>query len=182
TYEDKAMKAEIYYLRTDATHEPSSLFEHMGNRPKVLITNTAKPALARGKDGTRYCVLADMLAVPSSKRIFDAAKFKGILEVMRRVRFDLKQGHLFLDERRVYTVSLTSPEYHFLECLWERWQEQVPHGEIHAFVKDALGRDVADSAQKFCNKMKSSIKASFRGIDRIVTVPASGHYMLADPL
>ncbi len=181
SYADKKVKAEVYYLRTDAAHEPSSLFEHLGNDPKVLITNTTKPALVWGKDGTRYCVLAETLTAPSSKQIFNATKFKECLEGMRRVRFDPKQGHLFFDEKRVYTAGLTSPEYHFLACLWSRWQEQVPHAEIRQFVKDALGRDVADTAQKFCNKMKSSIKKSFAGVDGIIIVPTTGHYMLADP-
>lgn len=182
TYEKKAVKAEVYYLRTDAAHEPSSVFEHLGNGTKVLITNTAKPALVWGKDGTHFCVLADALASSSSKQVFDAAKFKKCLEGIRRVRFDTKQGHLFLDEQRVYTAALNSSEYHFLACLWGRWQEQVSHGDIHQFVKDALGRDVADTAQKFCNKMKSNIKKEWAGIDGIITVPTTGHYMLADPV
>lgn len=182
TYADKKVKTEVYYLRTDEAHEPSSLFEHLGNGPKVLITNTTKPALMWGKEGARYCVLAETLAAPSSKQIFNAVKFKECFESMRRVRFDTKQGHLFLDEKRVYTTGLKSPEYHFLACLWGRWQKQVPHAEIREFVRDALGRDVSDTAQKFCNKMKSNIKKSFAGIDGIITVPTTGHYMLADPV
>lgn len=182
TYENKTVKAELYYLRTDDVHEPSSLFEHLGNGTKVLITNTAKPAMVWGKDGTRYCVLADTLALQSNERIFDAMQFKKCLEGVRRVRFDTKQGHLFLDETRVYTAALNSSEYHFLACLWERWQEQASHADIHQFVKDALGRDVSDAAQKFCNKMKSNIKKSYAGIEHIITVPTIGHYMMADPV
>lgn len=182
TYEDKTAKADVYYLRTDEAHEPSSLFEHLGNGTKVLITNTAKPAMVWGKDGTRHCVLTDVVAAPSSKRVFDAVKFKQCLEDVRRVRFDTKQGHLFLDEKRVYTAALNSSEYHFLACLWGRWQEQVSHRDIHQFVKDALGRDVSDTAQKFCNKMKSNIKQAYAGIDGIITVPTTGHYMIADPV
>lgn len=180
SYEDKKVKADVYYLRTDAAHEPSSLFEHLGNGTKVLITNTAKPAMVWGKDGTRHLVLSDTLS-SSSKYIFDAAKFKKCLEGVRRVRFDTKQGHLFLDGDRVYTAGLNSPEYHFLACLWGRWQQQVPHGDIHRFVKEALGRDVADTAQKFCNKMKSNIKKSYAGVDAVITIPTTGHYMMADP-
>jgi hypothetical protein len=182
TYADKGANADVYYLRTNDAHEPSSVFEHLGNGTKVLITNTTKPAMVWGKDGTRYCVLTDALAAPSNKHIFDAAKFKKCLESVRRVRFDPKQGHLFLDEKRVYTAGLTSPEYHFLAYLWEHWQEQVPHGDIHQSTKDARGRDVADAAQKFCNKMKSNIKKNYADIGDIITNPTTGHYMMADPV
>lgn len=181
TYSGKKLNAEVYYLRTDDAHEPSSVFEHLGNGTKVLITNTAKPALVWGKGGTRYCVLADALAT-SGKHIFDAAQFKKCLEGVRRVRFDTKQGQLFLDDKLVYTAGLKSPECEFLACLWTRWQEQVPHADIHQFVREAMGKDVADTAQKFCNKMKSNIKKSYAGIDAIITNPTTGHYMMADPI
>jgi hypothetical protein len=182
TYSDKTLNAEVYYLRTNDAHEPSSVFEHLGNGTKVLITNTAMPDMVWGKNGTRYCVLAEVLATPSSKHIFDAAKFKKCLEGVRRVRFDTKQGQLFLDEKLVYTAGLKSPEHQFLACLWTRWQEQIPHADIHQFVREAMGKDVADTAQKFCNKMKSSIKKSYAGIDAIITIPTTGHYMMADPI
>jgi hypothetical protein len=180
-YDDKTAKAEVYYLRTDAAHEPSALFEHLGNGTKVLITNTAKPTMVWGKEGTRYLTLSDALS-SSSKRIFDATKLKDTLKGVRRVRFDTKQAQLFLDGTLVYTAGLNSPEHHFLACLWEKWQQQVPHGDIHAFVKEALGRDVADTAQKFCNKMKSNIKNKYAGVDAIISIPTTGHYMMADPL
>lgn len=181
SYEDKTIKADVYYLRTDAAHEPSSLFEHLGNGTKVLITNTEKPTMVWGKDGTRYLVLSDALS-SSSKHIFDATKLKKCLEGVRRVRFDVKQGHLFLDENRIYTAGLNSPEHQFLACLWTRWQEQVSHADIHQFVREAMGKDVADTAQKFCNKMKSNIKKSCAGIDTLITIPTTGHYMMADPV
>lgn len=180
SYENKTVKAEVYYLRTGAVHEPSSLFEKLGNGTKVLITNTQKPVMVWGKDGTRYCVLADTLS-SSSKHIFDATKFKKCFEGVRRVRFDTKQAQLFLDGTLVYTAGLNSPEHHFLACLWEKWQQQVPHGDIHHFVRDAMGSGVEDRPQVFCPKMKSSIKKSYAGIDAIITIPTTGHYMMADP-
>lgn len=183
TYEYKTLKAEVYYLRTDAVYEPSSLFGHLGNNAtKILITNTTKPTIVSGKDGTSYCVLADTLATPTSERVFDTVKFKKCFDCMRRVRFDAKQAQLFLDGTLVYTAGLNSPEHHFLACLWKRWQEQVPHDNIHSFVKEALGRDVSDTAQKFCNKMKSNIKKEYEGINGIITVPTTGYYMMANPV
>lgn len=181
TWENKTVKAGVYYLRTHDAHEPSSVFDHLGNGTKVLIANTTKPVMVWGKDGTRYCVLSDTIVTPPSEHFFDATKFKKCLEYVRRVRFDKKQGHLFLDEKRVYTAALKSPEHYFLTYLWEHWQEQVPHGDIYQFMKDARGRDVADTSQKFCNKAKSAIKKMYADIDLIITIPTVGHYMMADP-
>lgn len=180
-FTDNKIQADIYYLRTSDTHEPSSLFEHLGNGTRVLITNTTKPEMIYGKDGTLYCVLEEILAPVSSKKIFDITKFKKSLEGIRRVRFDKKQAQLFLDNKLVYTAGINSPEHHFLSCLWNRWQEQVSHADIHSYVRNELGKDVADPAQKFCNKMKSSIKKSYSGIEKIITNPTVGHYMMSDP-
>ncbi len=114
TYDDGTVKGRgLLSAHGRGIDEPSSLFEHLGNATKVLITNTTKPTMVWGKSGTRYCVLANILTLPSSKRIFDAVKFEKCLEGVRRVRFDTKQGHLFLDEKRVYTAALTVPSIIF---------------------------------------------------------------------
>lgn len=180
-FTDNKIQADIYYLRTSDAYEPASLFEHIGNKTKVLITNTTKPEMIYGKEGTRYCVLSDILASATSNKIFDASKFKKCLEGIRRVRFDKKQAQLSLDNKLVYTAGINSPEHHFLSCLWDHWQEQMPHSDIHSYVRNELGKDVADPAQKFCNKMKSNIKKSYSGIEKIITNPTVGHYMISDP-
>lgn len=181
TWANKAVNAEVYYLRTDEIHEPSSHFDHLGNGTKMLITNAATPVMVWGKEGTSYCTLSDILASPKSKKIFDATKFEKCFDRVRRVRFDTKQAQLFLDGKLVYTAGLNSPEHHFLSCLWEQLEKQVPHADIYQFAKEALGRDVADPAQKFSNKMKSNIKQVYAGIDTIITVPTRGYYMMTDP-
>lgn len=186
TWENKTVKAGMYYLRTDEAHEPSSLFEHLGNRTKVLITNTTTPAMARGKEGTLYCVLADALDTSAREQIFDAKKFKKCLEGMRRVQFNKAQGNLYFDGGLICSVGLGSPEHHFLSYLWDHWEEQVPHGDIHYFVREEIGSGVQDRAQIFCSKMKSGIKkkCSKRNtdlIDKIITTQTVGHYTMADP-
>ncbi len=181
-YESGKIKAEAYYLRTEDAHEPSSYFERISNATKILITNTAKPDMVSGKEGTLYCVLADTLAVSANKHIFDKAKFAKCLEGVRRVRFDKKNGHLFLDNKRIYTAPLNSQEFYFLLCLWENWQKQMPHADIHYFIREQTGKDTNDTAQKFCQKVKSEIKKKYKAIDTIITIPTTGHYMMADPL
>lgn len=180
-YEDKKVKAAVYYLRTDAAHEPASVFDHLGNGTRVLITNTIKPAMLWGKEGTLYCVLAETLAAPSSKQVFDKAKFAKCIEGVRRVRFDKRNGHLLLDNKRIYTAALNSPHYYFLLFLWDKWMEQVVYQDIHRFVREEMEKDVVDTPQKFCQKMKSEIKQKCKVIDDIITNPTIGRYMMADP-
>lgn len=100
----------------------------------------------------------------------------------RRITFDIQNGHLLLDRKRIYTASLTGPEYHFLSFLWDNWSTQVPYKDINIYVRGKMGRDVADIAKNFCAKMKSNIKHDCAVIDTIITIPTSGHYMMADPI
>ncbi len=182
THQDKKVKATVYYLRTGDAHEPSALFEEAGNALKVLITNTAEPNLVRGKEGTRYCVLALTLAPTTSKDIFYKMGIVKCFDDVCRVHFDKKNGHLSLDGKRIYTAALNSPQYYFLCHLWENWMKQVPHGDIHLFVRGKMGKQVADDSQKDCQKIKGEIKQKCKKIDEIITVPTVGHYMMADPI
>jgi hypothetical protein len=181
TYQDKKVKATVYYLRTSDAHEPSAFFEEAGNGLKALVTNTAEPNLARGKEGTRHCVLTQALAPSGNKEIFSKMGIVRCFDDVRRVQFDKKNGHLSLDGKRTYTAALDSPQYYFLLHLWEKWMEQLPHGDIHQFVRGKMGKDVADGSQKFCQKMKSEIKKTCKKIDEIITTPTTGRYMMADP-
>ncbi len=100
----------------------------------------------------------------------------------RRVVFDKQTGNLSLDDKRIYTASLNGSEYFFLSLLWDNWEQQVPYSEIHVFVRGKIGSDVADTPKNFCAKMKSAIKKECKGIDSIITIPTSKHFMMADPI
>lgn len=185
-YEDKAkkMKVEVYYLRNSDAFEPTIRFNELGNLPKMLITNTMRADLIAGKENLFTCVISEILASPTKKTIFDKSAFAKCFDAIRRVRFDKKDGHLFLDNKRIYTASLGGNHYALLSYLWDNWMRQSPYSEIHHFIKgEADGKKTKDeTAQKFCQKIKNEIKKKCKGIDAIITIPTSGHYMMADPL
>lgn len=185
-YEDKTkkMKVEVYYLRNNDAFEPTIRFNELGNLPKMLITNTMRADLIAGKENLFTCVLLDILAQSTKKNIFDKTPFAKCFDAVRRVRFDKKDGHLFLDNKRIFTASLGGNHYAFLSCLWDKWMQQIPHSEIHLFVKGEMDgkKTKNETAQKFCQKMKNEIKTKCKDIDKIITTPTSGHYMIADPL
>ncbi len=185
-YEDKTkkMKIEVYYLRNNDAFEPSLRFNELGNLPKMLITNTMRADIIAGKENLFTCVLSDIIASPKKKNLFDKDAFAKCFDAVRRVRFDKKDGHLFLDNNRIFTASLGGNHYSFLSCLWDKWMQQVPHSEIHLFVKGEMeGKKTKnETAQKFCQKMKNEIKNKCTDIDKIITTPTNGYYMMADPL
>lgn len=185
-YEDKTrkMKVDVYYLRNDDASEPTIRFTELGNQPKMLITNTLRANLIAGKENLFTCVLSEIVATPKKKTIFDKNEFVKCFDAIRRVRFDTKEGHLFLDNKRIYTASLGGNHYQFLSCLWNDWMRQIPYSEIHQFVKGEMdGKKTKDeTAQKFCQKIKNEIKTKCKTIDEIITTPTIGHYMMADPL
>ena len=185
-YEDKAkkMKVEVYYLRNSDAFEPSILFGGLGNVAKMLITNTMRADLITGKENLSTCVLSEIIATQEKKNVFDKNAFVKCFDAVRRVRFDKKDGHIFLDNKRIYTAPLNGNHYLFLSCLWSKWMQQVPYSEIYQFVKDGKdGKKTKDeTAQKFCQKIKNEIKTKCAEIDNIITTPTSGHYMMADPL
>ncbi|OHA92587.1 MAG: hypothetical protein A2665_02130 [Candidatus Zambryskibacteria bacterium RIFCSPHIGHO2_01_FULL_46_30] len=185
-YEDKAkkMKVEVYYLRNNDAFEPTIRFNELGNLPKMLITNTMRADLIAGKENLFTCVLSEVLAPSEKTSIFDRNTFAKCFDAIRGVRFDKKDGHLFLDNKRIYTAPLGGNHYHFLSFLWDKWMQQLPHSEIHQFIKgEAEGKPTkSETAQKFCQKMKNEIKTKCKEIDKIITTPTSGHYMMADPL
>ncbi len=180
TYQNNNIKAEVFYLRNSDNFEPSLHFGELGNTPKVLITNTVRADIVFGKENLSYAILNEILS-SEKKRLFDKKKFGECFDKAKRVRFD-KSGNLFLDETRIYTASLKSPEFYFLSYLWKNWEKQMTHEAIHDFIKNETGKDTSDPAQKFCQKIKSKIKSTCKSIDKIITNPTLGHYMMADPL
>jgi hypothetical protein len=184
-YEDKAKKlnVEVFYLRNSDDFEASMCFSELGTTPKVLITNTERGDIVSGKDNLFMCVLSENLLPKLGNTFLDKKAIAKALDSSRRVRFDKKQGNLFLDEKLIYTASLNGNHYQFLSTLWDKWMQQLSYTEIYSSVKNNLGgkstRD--ETAQKFCQKMKNEIKNKCQKIEDIITTPTSGHYMMADP-
>ncbi len=181
---NKKMKVEIYYLRNNDAFEPTIRFNELGNLPKMLITNTMRADLITGKENLFTCVLLDILGPSGKQNIFDKDAFEKCFDAVRRVRFDKKDGHLFLDNKRIYTAPLNGNHYSFLSFLQNKWMQQIPYADIHQCIKgDADGKKTKDeTSQKFCQKIKNEIKTKCKAIDKIITTPTNGHYMMADPL
>jgi len=180
-YKDKRIQIEVFYLRTNEPHEAASYFNNSAGANKILITNVTKPDIVYGKEGLLYCTLSEIITPLQSKHFFDKKKFVGYLKPTRRVSYNKKEGNLFLDGKRIYTAPLESSEYYFLLFLWNHWEQQLSYANIRKFIVEERGKDTSDPAQKFCQKIKSSIKKSCPEIDSVILIPTVNHYMMADP-
>lgn len=186
-YEDKnkKLKVEVFYLRNNEDAEASIRFNELGNSSKMLITNKMRADLAiKDKQNLFTCVLSEIITTKNKNKIFDKKLFEQSFDEVRRVRFDKKNGHLFLDSKRIFTTSLKSPHYYFLTYLWDNWMQQKTYSEIRTFIinENNKEKNKDETAQKFCQKIKSEIKKNCKDIDKIITTPTTGYYMIADPI
>lgn len=172
-------KADVFYLRNTNDFEIALFVKDAKRGRKVILSNTEKPDTEEN-ESILCCCLFDILS-SSDKSIFDKDGIEKIFADARRVSFD-KNGALSLDGKRIYSAELNSPDFYFLLFLFENYGIPQPHSAIHHFVRDKRGHDVADTAQNFCQKMKSKIKKECQKIDSIITIPTRRHYMLSDPL
>lgn len=172
-------KTDVLYIRNANDSEIALFLNDAKLGRKMILSNTEKPDSEESGD-ILYCCLSDILS-DSEKSIFDKSGIEKVFEDVRRVSFD-EYGTLSLDGKRIYSAEQKSPDYYFLLFLFENYGVPQPHSAIHHFVRDKRGHDVADTAQNFCQKMKSKIKKECKKIDSVITIPTRGHYMLADPL
>jgi hypothetical protein len=52
---------------------------------------------------------------------------------------------------------------------------------VYDFVRKKIGKGVADTAQKYCNKVKSAISKDCPDIVKVLTQPQKNEYMLRTP-
>ncbi len=180
TYESKSKKLKTFYLRDGNDFEISPLASELKGEPTIVISNITKPKTS-GPENLFFCPLLDILAPTSVRSIFDKSKFINTFDGARRVFFNQKQGTLYLDGKIVYTAALNGPHHYFLDYLWQNWEKQMTYADIYGFARKKMGKEVADTYQKFCQKMKNEIKKDCKQIDKIIKNPTTGHYMMADP-
>ncbi|MEK7583407.1 MAG: hypothetical protein AAB483_03355 [Patescibacteria group bacterium] len=175
------VSGEVLYLRTNNDAEVDLYVAQVQNGAKIILSNTQKPTLKLRFDNVFFATLADMLADGKSKTWFDKEKLTASLEGIRQVNFDKATGQLYLNGKLKYTPEPQGPHYWFLLYLWDAWERPRTYQEIYDYVCKQTGKQSADTPQKFCQKMKSEIKNKYAGIDKIISIPSTGSYMMTDP-
>jgi hypothetical protein len=101
-----------------------------------------------------------------NKKVFENHLIRGF----RSVLFDGKNGDLSVDGQVVASITPSTPEYHFVQALWEDFNLPRSHGGLVLHIYKKTRQAYADTDGKTCHKMKRNIKKDAKNkemIDRI---------------
>ena len=89
-----------------------------------------------------------------AKKVFNEYLVSGF----RVVRFNVKNGDLIVNGKRIVTIPLSNPEYYFALKLWVNFNEPVANEDTKNFIYAKTKREYADTSDNLCYKQKEKIK------------------------
>ena len=142
-------------------------------RAFVIFTNTETPLISLSRAEAIVVPIADIVELKKNSLAWDAKSFQEqILAAFQQVAFYSSNGDLVVLGKSVGNITPSSPEYFFTYTLWDNFNQPVSHESIFSYCKEQLGKkdDYTDTAQAFCNKMKSNIKKQLKNsiVDKII--------------
>ena len=162
--------ASIFLLRGDVESQKEAL-ESQGGVKVVLCTN--QQDLPPEQNQTSYTHLIDYLDVEKDKVKLDHDEFFFFVsQQLHIVHFNAENGDLSANGKLVVNVTPSSPEYYFIEMLWQDFDKPVSHQQLFRYVickqhnldmnDDQIDLDQYSEStpQALCNKLKSLIKTS----------------------
>lgn len=169
-----------YYLRQDSPLEFERLrndVHDVRNAHNVIFTNTDTVG---GPDNQNQFIPLHLL-VDGGKAFFSVKKLEELLIKRRRVQFDTRTGNLYLDGNLLHAFGTSNEQKYFIEKLWNDFEQPVSNTDVYDFVRKKIGKGVADTAQKYCNKVKSAISKDYPDIVKVLIQPQKNEYMLKTP-
>lgn len=171
----------FYYLRQDSPLEFERLrneVHDVHNNHNVIFTNTDIDAQPNVQN-EQFVNLSSL--IDTGTFLFSTKKLDAILIKRRRVQFDASSGNLFLDGTLVHAFGKGNERKYFIEKLWKDFEQPVTNADLYKFVRGKMGSSVADTAQKYCNKVKNAISRDYPNISNVLIQPHTNQYMLKDP-
>lgn len=171
----------FYYLRQDNPLEFERLrneVHDVHNNHNVIFTNTDVDTQPNVQN-EQFVNLSSLIDTGTSP--FSTKKLDAILIKRRRVQFDASSGNLSLDGTIVHAFGKGNERKYFIEKLWKDFEQPVSNDDLYKFVRGKMGNDVADTPQKYCNKVKNAISKDYPNISNILIQPHTNQYMLKDP-
>jgi len=164
-----------------ARDDHEQIFERLEKDDKVIEIHTRPDYINEAH--YRFYVLPGFEGVYEKYKQLnqERARKVALKSIKKRVRFDT-EGNLYLDDKRIFTAGLASPEFYFLQLLWNNWEKQMTYKEIYDFVRGEMKSEVSESYQNFCAKMKSGIKKKCGEIENIIVIPTPLHFMMTNPV
>lgn len=153
----------IFYSRTNDLNLYKTFFDAFKSpvRAFVVFTNTETLSINLERAEAVVVPIADIVELKKNSLTWDAKTFhEKIITALRQVAFYPNNGDLVVLGKTLGTITPSSPEYFFTLALWESFNQPVSHNDIFSYCKERLGKqqDYTDTAQAFCNKIKSNIK------------------------
>ncbi len=171
----------FYYLRQDSPLEFERLrneVHDVHNNHNVIFTNTNIEAQPNVQN-EQFVNLTSLIDTGTS--LFSTKKLDVILVKRHRVQFDTRSGNLTLDGKLLHAFGKSNERKYFIEKLWKDFEQPVTNTDLYKFVRGKMGNGVADTPQKYCNKLKNAISKAYSNISNILIQPQANQYMLKDP-
>lgn len=181
TKSNKYQTLVLYYLRQDSPLEFERLrneVHDVHNSHNIILTNTEVEAQPNTQN-EQFITLSSLVDTGTS--FFSVKKLDATLIKRRRVQFDTRTGNLTLDGNILHAFGTNNERKYFIEKLWKDFEQPVSNDDLYKFVRKMVGSSVADTAQKYCNKVKSAIAKDCPNISNVLIQPQTNQYMLKDP-
>lgn len=164
----------VFYSRTNKLNSYSDFFDAFKSPIKnfVIFTNTETPLLKIERAEAVVIAIADIVEIKNKSLTWNTKLFqKHLLNAFRQVVFYSANGDLAINGKILDNIIPSTPEYFFIDILWQNFNQPVSHDSIFSYCKERLNKkNYSDTAQVFCNKMKSNIKKKFKNnayVDKI---------------
>ena len=182
----------VFYSRTNDLNAHKNFFNAFNSpiRALIIFTNTETSLINLNKAEAIVMPIADFVELKTKSLSWDANTFQNhLLTAFRQVVFYPSNGDLVVLGKVLGTITPSSPEYFFAYTLWDNFNQPVSHESIFSYCKEQLGKqnDYTDTAQAFCNKMKSNVKKQIKNgvVDKVIvstkTPSGSNAYKMTNP-
>ncbi len=181
TKSNKYQTLVFYYLRQDSPLEFERLrneIHDVHNSHNIILTNTEVEAQPNTQN-EQFITLSSLVDIGTS--FFSVKKLDVVLIKRRRVQFDTRTGNLTVDGKIFHAFGTSNERKYFIEKLWKDFEQPVSNEDLYKFVRKMMGSSVADTPQKYCNKVKSAIIKDCPNMASIFMQPQKNEYMLKDP-
>ncbi len=129
-------------------------------RRYIVFTSKTEIKTFEGEHEMLPIEVREIVDLKSGKLSFSKRSFENqLIHGFRRVIFSPSNGQLTVNGKVIVVIKPSIPEYHFLQILWDNFNEPVSHLRILQRIYEKTGKQFEDTAQKRSPKLKGQVKA-----------------------
>ncbi|MEZ4667579.1 MAG: hypothetical protein R3E39_06635 [Anaerolineae bacterium] len=165
TLKESRIEIELWFCRRFSAAMLVWLLKQSLDSHTVLLTLGPKPFLKQLSLPTVCFDLSVLVRGSGHAHLSRHALYRRLNQTFQRVRFELQNGDLWVDDKRVCTATPATPQFYFVQCLWEAFDAPISHDDIFTYCCRQLAkRDGVEKWQSeylpstFCHTMKRLLK------------------------